>query len=780
MGRAALLYAAASALYTWPLIVHPASHLAAPVGPGDPYLYLWVFGWVMGAILRSPVDVLNGRVFNANIFFPAENTLAYSDHMILQSAALTPLYALTGDVVLCYNVLLIASLFLSGVAMHAFVRSVTGSTGGAYLAGLAWAFFPYRFAHLVHIQLQALYFLPLAFLLLHRVVAGRRTRDAVGLGVALALQALSAAYYGVIGAVGIGTAAVTLAVAVGRWRSAALARHYLVAAAVGAVLVAPVTLVYWRVQRDAGFGRTLYEASRNAARLDSYLRVPSGNVAYAATGMLPVGNLEHALFPGLVLVGLAALGAARGLRRDARPLVLAMLCTGTLAFVLSLGPDGLRDAYALFQRYFFGFQAIRAPSRFAVLVTFSLAALAALGWRELAARGPRARALAWALTAAAAVEYLNVPMPLAPAPARQTQVGQWLRHVPGPGAVVHLPIAEDVANTPAMVQSLEHRRPLINGYSGQRPEFYNALADSLSAFPSDEALVALREAGARFVVTPAPVQPGFPGAAWPLVERARLADGVIYELHWTPELEARLAAGLEVVPPAPGAVPFRAGERARYAAFWAGAGVNVAAGEIAIEVGDPAYTFVARADTAPWMARFFEAHDTFTTRTDSALLPLLHERDQREGSRHVTRTFVFRHDERIVRIGRDVSHAEGEEGLSLPLAAAARDAISAVFYVRTLPLEPGARYRIPINEAGRSLLLEVSVRGREQVQVQGKTLAAVRLDPVIRRRVERRRPITAALWLSDDDSRVPVAMDVDAAFGRVRLELTSYAAGSGR
>jgi hypothetical protein len=50
----------------------------------------------------------------------------------------------------------------------------------------------------------------------------------------------------------------------------------------------------------------------------------------------------------------------------------------------------------------------------------------------------------------------------------------------------------------------------------------------------------------------------------------------------------------------------------------------------------------------------------------------------------------------------------------------------------------------------------------------------VRLDPRIRRQVERRRPIVAVLWLSDDERKVPVAMDIDAAFGRVRLELTSY------
>jgi hypothetical protein len=430
--------------------------------------------------------------------------------------------------------------------------------------------------------------------------------------------------------------------------------------------------------------------------------------------------------------------------------------------------------YALFQRYLFGFQAIRAPARFAVLVMFALTTLAALGLRELTRNRPNTHAVAYGLVFLAAIEWVHVPMPLATAPPRQTAIGEWLRREPGPGAVVYLPLTLDVASTPAMVQSLEHRRPLINGYSGQRPEFYNALADSLASFPSDESLLALNETGARFLVTPAVVEPPAADLAWPLVERARFADGVIYELRWTPEIEARLAADLAVVPPPPGPAPFAPGETARYNAFWAGAGMNVSAGEITVTVERPLYTFVAKAETAPWMARFFEAHDTFTTRTNSQLVPEVHERDQREGSRHVRRTFLYQHSERVIRIGRDAARAMGEEGVALPLVESARDAVSAVFYTRTMPLVNGDTYRIPVNEAGRSMVIDLTVAGRETITVQGREVSAIRVDPRIRRRVERRHPIAAVLWLSDDERKLPLAMDIEAAFGRVRLELISY------
>src|SRR5215208_4057190 len=127
-------------------MLHPRALLGAPVGPGDPYLNLWILGWGMQAVLANPASLLTGRVFDANIFHPAAGTLAYSDHLLLQSSVLAPLYAITHDVVLCYNVLLVVSLVAGALAMHAFVRAVVGSEPGAYLAGLVWGFGSYHFA----------------------------------------------------------------------------------------------------------------------------------------------------------------------------------------------------------------------------------------------------------------------------------------------------------------------------------------------------------------------------------------------------------------------------------------------------------------------------------------------------------------------------------------------------------------------------------------------------------------------------------------------------------
>jgi hypothetical protein len=739
----------------------------------------------MHAVLHDPLSLVNGSVFNGNIFHPALGTLSYSDHLLLQSVVLSPIYAVSGDVTLCYNLLLIASLVASALAMHGFVREVVGSSGGAYVAGLVWGFGSFRFAHLLHVQLQALYFLPLAFLFLHRLMAGRRLRDAVLLGVLIGLQAVSSVYYAVIGGVGLVCGALALAMTTGRRWNGLVVRRLLISGVIGGVIALPFAVVYLRVQQSEGFGRTLYEASRSAAYASSYLQVPPGNVLYGRTDLLrdhrepaegapPRSGPERELFPGFTIVLLALAGIWLGRRADARPSVMAMSVVMAVGFVLSLGPDGVRGVYAALHRYVFGFQAIRAPSRFAVLVFFGLATLAAIGWRELwERRGVLPGSLRWlpaAAIGAVAIELLHMPITLAAAPPVRTEIGEWLQRAREPGAVAVLPLTIDVDNTPAMVQSLEYRRPLLNGYSGQRPAFYPSLVDALNAFPSDDALLALLESEVRFVVVPRPLDAG---SAPPLVERARFAAGTIYELQWTPEIESHVRQHAAVEPPAVGPIPFQVGETATYTVRWNGAG-NVTAGTVVMRVEGPPYRLVVSADTAPWIARFYEVHAVLTTTADTGLMTVRQERLLREGSRSTNRIYEFDPGRGVVRIGQSREELGSSTAVALPLAAHARDAVAALFYARTLPLTEGSRYRFPVNEGGRNSIVEFSVRGTEAIVVQGQTRQAIRLEPRIEHRVERRAAPSATVWLDADSTHLPLAVEVDATFGRVRMELTQY------
>jgi hypothetical protein len=263
-----------------------------------------------------------------------------------------------------------------------------------------------------------------------------------------------------------------------------------------------------------------------------------------------------------------------------------------------------------------------------------------------------------------------------------------------------------------------------------------------------------------------------------LVERARLAGGVIYEVAWPTDVEARFDRLTAVVPPPPGPLPFHVGETTRYTVSWDGAGVNLSAGEITLAVEDAQaaaapgsrYRLVATAATAPWVARFFEARDRFATTVDAGLMPLVHEREQHEGARHVVRAYVYDGAAKRVLSGRTVADARMPGALALPLIEQARDPLAALYYVRTLPLARGDVIEIPVNDAGRNLIVEVRSAGEESIVVSGRRLQAIRLEPRLRQRLDRRQPVTGVIWVSADERRMPLRVDVSAAFGRVTLE----------
>ena len=90
-----LAYCAVAAVTTWPLVLHPRALLGATSGPGDPYLNLWILGWDMQTLLSNPVSLVNGTIFNANIFYPFPNALAFSEPNIVGGVLAVPVWALT-------------------------------------------------------------------------------------------------------------------------------------------------------------------------------------------------------------------------------------------------------------------------------------------------------------------------------------------------------------------------------------------------------------------------------------------------------------------------------------------------------------------------------------------------------------------------------------------------------------------------------------------------------------------------------------------------------------
>src|SRR5512145_857050 len=91
----------ASLYFTWPLL--PRMTTALSSSP-DSLLNAWALGWSFHILPRNPL-----ALFDANIFFPRPDTLAYSEHLFGITVLVWPVFAATGNLPLTYNVALLAS-----------------------------------------------------------------------------------------------------------------------------------------------------------------------------------------------------------------------------------------------------------------------------------------------------------------------------------------------------------------------------------------------------------------------------------------------------------------------------------------------------------------------------------------------------------------------------------------------------------------------------------------------------------------------------------------------
>ncbi|MBA2604721.1 MAG: hypothetical protein H0U94_14135, partial [Acidobacteria bacterium] len=86
---ATALFAGLLLVMAYPLPLHPASMTL----PGDPDtdLFMWTLAWNTHALVQQPLSV-----FDANIYYPHRNTLAFSENLIGSTIFAAPVLWLTG------------------------------------------------------------------------------------------------------------------------------------------------------------------------------------------------------------------------------------------------------------------------------------------------------------------------------------------------------------------------------------------------------------------------------------------------------------------------------------------------------------------------------------------------------------------------------------------------------------------------------------------------------------------------------------------------------------
>ena len=484
----ALLFVVLTAAMTWPQLAHMGSWI---YDNDDPLLSIWRLSWIAHILPTSPVNLFNG-----NIFHPEPRTLAYTDSVLVQGVAAAPLIWAGISNVAVYNIVLLLSIALSGWAMWKYAAYLTGSSAAAILAGIIFAFVPFRFDHYHHLELQATIFLPLTLLYFDRAVDTGSRRDAWLMMAAFAAQMYSCIYYGVF----LATALVPLAM-LRVWRATADTRVAFVRALIPAALAAVIVVIPYAMAYGANRATLGDRLDRDvllySATWQNYLATTAANVWYGASSFY--GQSERYLFPGFLALILAALGAVAFDRRRA-----TLVVVGACGLLISFGLNS--PFYELLRTVAFPYRGLRAPARAAILLYLALAALAAFGWaRLMRGRSPKAIAVATALGALALLaEYrtdLNAWLELPQEPAA---VYRWLAQQPR-SVVAEVPFAQAdslhaIADGLYMFNSTAHWQPIVNGYSGFFPPTFMELAQQTRNFPDEASIAYLKKREVDLIV----------------------------------------------------------------------------------------------------------------------------------------------------------------------------------------------------------------------------------------------------------------------------------------
>jgi len=486
-----VLGAILAVLMTWPLA--PRIGRLGRIDNGDGQLSIWNVAWVARTLVVHPA-----AVFDANIFYPHTNTLAYSENNLGAGVLAIPGYWVSRNPLTAHNSAVMLGFLLTFAGTYFLVRRLTGNRSGAVVSAICFAFTPFMFAHSAHVQLLMTAGLPWSMLMFHRYADDPSPARGAALGAAMAATAIFCGYYGVFVVLMIGFSVLVSLVVRRRWTDLRFWAGLAVGALAAVAIVAPAFLPYVTLQRVQGFRRALDEARIYSSNWSDYF----ASAAHAHDWMLAyLPRWVEVAFPGFVagILGIAGAWVARA--RGQRETLAIYGGLAVLAFWASFGPAA--GLYTVLYRAVPLFAWLRVPARFALIVIFGMCVLTGLAVSALttALRRFASPAVTGTVLAVVAVVELLVPSNLREMNGFEP-VYRTLATLPN-APVIELPFYLEgmfQLHSKYMLYSTTHWMPLVNGYSDYIPPDFVAAAPTLAAFPSQAALKLLEPLKVRYAV----------------------------------------------------------------------------------------------------------------------------------------------------------------------------------------------------------------------------------------------------------------------------------------
>lgn len=511
---------ALAVLMTWPAIRYPAYTL--PQDLGDPTLVSWMLAWPGHILLTDPSQLWHG-----NAFFPDRWSYAFTDSLLGYAPA-----GMLGDgpaaAVVRYNIMYVLVHALAFLGAYALVRQLGVDRISALVAGLAFAYAPWRLAQAGHLHVLSTGGIALALAMLARGngwslrygFRQRKVRPAWIIGGWLVAAWQISLGWGIGLPFAYVLAGISVVVVLA-WLVRRVARRprrpfgrLLTANLAGGALFAAVSVLmalpYLTVVDQHPQAQRRFEVLRDfSPPLRGFFTAPAESWLWGAVHSGPRDMLtwspEMALLPGFALLGLAIAGLFYSVwSRWARLLLGAGVVVSVLVAMGTQFVDG--DVYRLLHEWLPGWDALRTPGRLVIWTTLLLGVLAA---GALAAFRIRSRELALQrLGSATPPPWLRlaalVPVLLVLLEGLNTTPHEVVPRQPAAMATVDGPVlvlpSDQETDQLAMLWSTDRFVPLVNGGSGFGPDSLIETRQQTQSFPDRSSVSYLRSLGVATVI----------------------------------------------------------------------------------------------------------------------------------------------------------------------------------------------------------------------------------------------------------------------------------------
>jgi hypothetical protein len=465
-------FVALTALMTWPWVLHLRNAVA---DEGDSYAHAYFLWWDYHQTFHNPL-----HLFDATIFYPYQNTLAFGENDYGISLLFFPLFALGLRPLTVYSVAAFLSFPFSGYGAFRLGRTLSGSSAVGWIAGIVFAFIPYRFQHLSHLPLIFAGWIPLLFEALVLFMRQRTWKRVSWLGLAFVMNALTCLTWFVLTLIPFAISVIILARREGALRDRSMWIRASIASVVSSLVLLPFLLPFRQVARLYGFVRTEAEVRSYSALPLNWLAAPAVNKLWHGMGAA-WADYEMVLFPGLLplLLMLAAFILFRprtepdteSLLGRRNEVLVHGIVWGALGF---MGSFGLNFVFhrALFE-FVPLFRSMRVAVRWAMICYLGLALLTGFGAVRLAQllkrHWPKLRPslIVAVLALAILFEQRVAPLPLVYGDVDPDALTLYLKATRMSGGIVELPAGE--RSHRYMLRAADHGHPLVDARDSFSP-----------------------------------------------------------------------------------------------------------------------------------------------------------------------------------------------------------------------------------------------------------------------------------------------------------------------